>query len=251
VGTVYENTNKPYPYWDDHKKSFQLTSTTCTECYFPCPPGSEVPPEEPGVNCELTGPGCVSSLSFCTTFFQPRQFQHCSNCTTYVHCAGFSGSSIMTCPDNTFWDDVAKDCLSSSTTCVECYTPCNETITTLGQTTEEPPTTPAAGVGFPGEQEGTTRAEPELMTTEQDGDDKEELLITTLGQTTEEPTAPAEEAGAWTTRDKSELVVTEDDEDGKEEVGDTTSSSAGCSAALVLSANVSIVSILLQFGYNF
>jgi len=138
VGQLFNFTNPSYPVWDDNKKNFEMTSTTCTECYLQCPPGPSAPPNLP---CERTGPTCVSSITFCSTIQVSRAFQYCGNCTSYIWCPGFGGGDarIALCPPSTVWDDVRKDCVTSgtSTTCNECYAPCSDYV----ETTQLPETT--------------------------------------------------------------------------------------------------------------
>ena len=44
VGELHGWVNTLYRLWDDNRKVFEASSTTCTECYFECPPGTSVPP---------------------------------------------------------------------------------------------------------------------------------------------------------------------------------------------------------------
>jgi hypothetical protein len=144
-GTLYHLQNQNYPFWDDNTKSAQAHSTTCTECFFPCPPLSEPPPTGPPQGCPSSGPTCVQGPAFCNNVVTPTRFQVCDNCRSYVNCRGIGFiSTVDVCPDGTAWDDVAKNCLDRSTTCIECYTYCNETLTTAQPTvTTMVPTTAA------------------------------------------------------------------------------------------------------------
>ena len=93
--------------------------------------------------CSKTGPTCVDSLQFCNYVFASKKFQYCASCRSYVNCTGFGSSSmIVDCPEGTFFDQTANECVETSTTCAECYAPCEDpqgtskTITTATITTQ-------------------------------------------------------------------------------------------------------------------
>jgi len=146
VGTIHPLLNPLYPFWDDNAKTALALSTTCTECFFACPPLSEPPPDGAAPACTSTGPTCISGTTFCNGVFSPRLFQICDNCRSFVNCRGLGQiHTVELCPPNTIWDDWEKNCTAVSTTCKECYTYCNETFpepTTLPQTTILPTTLP-------------------------------------------------------------------------------------------------------------
>jgi len=196
-----EPQNPTFTLWDDHKKSFEMKSSTCSECYFECPPGSAVSPVQ-GPDCERTGPTCVPDSTFCFTFFTARKFQLCSSCTTFADCTGSPFTSgIGTCPEGTAFDDTLKTCAAQSTTCSECYRPCggNETEHKDEQhemNTEEMETTrgdTTAHVDLTTYHEGTTSmlaADTTAVTTEQYSTTRgptSEAVLPTAGSTTHRP----------------------------------------------------------------
>ena len=109
--------------------------------------------------CASTGPTCVHDTSFCLIHaLFLRTFQYCGSCTVFVNCTT-SSLSLDPCPGDTRWDDTAKNCVTHSTTCTECYTPCNES--TAGWTLP-PRTTPPDLV--PTTADLQTSAAPEVTT---------------------------------------------------------------------------------------
>ena len=164
--------------------------------------------------CEKTGPTCIPSLNFCINQFTAKRYQYCGSCRSFIDCTGSPATSaIVPCPEGTFFDDDVKNCVDTSTTCTECYTPCNETF-------PEEPTTVAP---LPTTEELTTLAPP--PTTEE---------AVTEG---DQEAATGEDTGAVTAGDQEAVTVGDSEEE-------TTSGSPGggdgsnCSADLALSVNV-------------
>jgi hypothetical protein len=154
TGTIQPLTSPLLPFWDDNAKSAMPQSTTCTECFYPCPPISEPPSTGPYPNCPSTGPTCVQGTHFCYNVINSTllRFQFCGDCRLYVVCNGLGSGWLYNCPLGMAWDDVAKDCLERSTTCIQCYTYCNGnetettahlvmTTATMATTTQRPPST--------------------------------------------------------------------------------------------------------------
>lgn len=142
-GQLYGSVLPEYTQWDDNRKSFQTTSTTCVECYHPCPDGPSAPAEQ---ECGRTGLGCLNDT--CPSNINGN-FQYCRNCDQYVTCNMQAGYSLVTCPTGNVYDDFARVCMANSTTCRECYDTCRAPTTQPPEvtTTVEVDGTTAGGPG--------------------------------------------------------------------------------------------------------